>query len=189
MTMKKHTTSVVAILLFWLTAVYVYPQNTTAAAETAAASAKREKPISGLAWLVGGVWTADATKVAPGMLRIETRYQWSDNGSYVRFTTHFVSEKQNQKTYDGNLFWDPAKKTLAMWYMDASNSVTQGPMAIDGDRWQIWFDGNDFEGKLASLRVEVLRKSPDLYRWSLSEKQGDNWKELASLDYARKPGA
>jgi hypothetical protein len=33
-----------------------------------------------MAWLVGGVWTADAAKLGPGMQRIETRYlmvgQW-----------------------------------------------------------------------------------------------------------------
>ena len=50
-------------------------------------------PIHSLSWLVGGVWTADATKLGPGMQRIETRYQWSDNNAYLRFTTHFVSDK------------------------------------------------------------------------------------------------
>src|SRR5277367_1082781 len=48
------------------------------------------KPIDTLSWVIGGVWTADATKLAPGMQRIETRYQWSDNHAYIRFTTHFV---------------------------------------------------------------------------------------------------
>jgi hypothetical protein len=31
------------------------------------------RPISALSWLVGGVWTADASKMGPGMQRIETR--------------------------------------------------------------------------------------------------------------------
>src|SRR5437660_3426269 len=75
------------------------------------------KPISKLAWLIGGVWTGDATAMGNGMRRIETRYQWSDNSAYIRFTTHFVSEKADLKTYDGNFFWNPAKETLAMWYM------------------------------------------------------------------------
>jgi hypothetical protein len=189
MHLKRLSTPLAAILLFSFISTHAHSQSTTPAPSANPVSTKPEKPISGLAWLVGGVWTADATKLGPGMLRIETRYDWSDNGSYVRFTTHFVSEKQDQKMYDGNLFWDPSKKSLSIWYMDAANHITQGPMTLDGDRWQVWFDGTDFEGKPASLRVEVLRKTPDLYRWSLSEKQGDDWKELASLDYMRKPGA
>ena len=54
------------------------------------------KPISALAWLVGGVWMADASKLGPGMQRIETRYSWSDNKAYVRFTTHFVFDKERR---------------------------------------------------------------------------------------------
>src|SRR6185312_8500754 len=47
------------------------------------------KPIASMAWLVGGVWTADASRLGPGMQRIETRYEWSYNNAFIRFTTHF----------------------------------------------------------------------------------------------------
>jgi hypothetical protein len=144
------------------------------------------KPISVLAWLVGGVWVADASKLGPGVERIETRYQWSDNNSYVRFTTHFITPKGPMKNYDGNFFWDPAKKSLAMWYMDAKNTITQGSMTFDADRWQMNFSGEDFEGKQADFRVEVARKSNDLYHWTLNQKTADGWKKLIELDYARK---
>ena len=142
----------------------------------AAQSSNPDKPVSCLSWLVGGVWTADASKMGPGMQRIETRYRWSDNNSYLRFTTHFVTDKAVLKTYDGNFYWDPAKKELSMRYMDTKNEITQGPMTIDVDRWLMHFHGEDFEGKQA-----------DLYRWSLAEKQGESWKQLAALDYARQP--
>src|SRR5215470_5699819 len=65
------------------------------------------KPIAALGWLVGGVWTADASKLGPGMQRIETRYEWSDNAAYIRFTTHFISDKGTLRNYDGNFFWNP----------------------------------------------------------------------------------
>jgi len=145
-------------------------------------------PIHSLSWLVGGVWTADASKLGPGMQRIETRYQWSDNNAYLRFTTHFVFDKGAAHTYDGNLFWDPNAKSLAIWYMDAQNGITEGPMQIDGDNWRMTFRGQDFEGKMADLRVDVTRKNADKYHWSLQEKQGEQWKELAALDYLRVPG-
>jgi hypothetical protein len=145
------------------------------------------KPITSLAWLVGGTWTADASNLAPGMQRIETRYTWSDNGSYIRFTTHFVATQGTLKNYDGSFFYDPAGKTLSMWYMDAGGAITQGPVTIQGDLWQMSFHGPDFEGKPADLQVNVLRKSNDLYHWSVSEKDGDPWKKLLELDYARKP--
>jgi len=143
------------------------------------------KPIQSLAWLVGGVWTADATKLGPGMQRIETRYSWSDNDAYLRFNTHFIFDKGTAKNYDGSLFWDPERKTLAMWYMDRANTVYEGPMEVTGDIWRIHFKGQDFEGKMAELQVQVTRKSNDLYHWSLQEKDGEKWKELGSLNYSR----
>ncbi len=162
------------------------PEATTPEAAKSAAA----KPINALAWLVGGVWTADASKLGPGMRRIETRYQWADNNAYIRFNTHFVSDKGAAHTYDGNFFWDPARKTLALWYMDAQNTITEGPVQIDGDNINITFRGQDFEGKMADLRVIVTRKNNDDYHWALQEMQsGDTWKDLAGLEYLREAGS
>jgi hypothetical protein len=146
------------------------------------------KPISALAWLVGGVWTADATKLGPTMLRIETRYQWSDNNAYIRFTTHFISDKGPMHNYDGNFFWDPERGSLALWYMDRQNIITQCPVEIDGDVMQMAFRAQNFEGKPADMRVTVTRKTNDHYNWLLEEKQPGSWKQLGTLEYLRVAG-
>ena len=153
-------------------------------AQESAPKAAAAKPIAALEWLVGGVWTADASKMAPGM-KIETRYAWSDNGAYIRFTTHFVSPQGTLKNYDGHFFWDPSQSSLAMWYMDAHNGITQGAVAVDGDVTRFTFRGTDFEGKLADLRVLVSKKTNDDYTWTLEEKQAAGWGQLASLEYLR----
>ena len=160
-----------------------------ALAQPAQPAAPHSGPASQLGWLVGGVWVADASKFGGGMQRIETRYHWSDNDSFVRFTTHFVRDKGVRNTYDGNFFWNAGAKTFSMWYMNADDEITEGPVTISNAGLQMLFRGTDFEGKLADLRVDVTKQTPDLYRWTLMEKQGDTWKQLASLDYARKPEA
>jgi hypothetical protein len=146
------------------------------------------KPINALSWLVGGVWTTDASQLGPGMVRIETRYQWADNHAFLRFNTHFVMKDSVYKNYDGNFFWNPADSTLALWYMDASYHITQGPVTMDGDNFQVTFSGTNFENKPANLRVTVTRKSADLYTWLLEEKLPDSWHQMAKLDYARQTG-
>ncbi|GAC1672528.1 MAG: hypothetical protein PVS2B2_04910 [Candidatus Acidiferrum sp.] len=169
---------ILCLLLVILGAVYLgaqAPEN----------KAPATKPVAALAWLVGGVWTANASGLSPGMLRIETRYQWADNNAFVRFNTHFVFDKGTAKTYDGHFYWDPGRKTLAMWYMNAENEITEGPVELHGELIKLTFRGTNFEGKLADLRVMLSRKNADDYHWELQEKQGDNWKELAGLEFLR----
>jgi hypothetical protein len=147
------------------------------------------RPVAPLAWLVGGTWTADCAKLGGGMKAIETRYRWSDNDAYVRFTTHFISDKGTLKNYDGNFFWDPADAALHVWYTDARNEITQGQVVVRGDTTEIAFRAHDFEGKLADMKVAVVRSTNDRYTWSLTEKNGEVWKPLFSLEYVRTPGA
>jgi hypothetical protein len=97
-------------------------------------------------------------------------------------------DKGTFKNYDGSFFWDPERASLAMWYMDAQNSITQGPVLFEGDTMQMTFRAHDFEGKLADLRVKVTRKTNDDYNWLLEEKGPEGWKQLATLEYLRVAG-
>ncbi len=161
---------------------------TAAPARPAVAKTDSARPIDALAWLVGGVWTTDASQLGPGMLRIETRYQWADNHAFLRFTTHFVMKDSVIKNYDGNFFWNPTESALSLWYMDASSAITQGSLKMEGDNFQVYFAGNNFQNKPAGLRVTVTRKRADLYTWLLEEKLPDSWHQMAKLDYARQAG-
>jgi hypothetical protein len=150
-----------------------------------ASKVQAPRHIDALGWLVGGVWTADASKMGGGMQRIETRYTWADNHAYVRFNTHFVTDKTTFRNYDGQFFWNPEQSTLAMWYMDSRNTIIQGPVQADGEVTRFTFRATDFEGKMADLRVNLTRKTNDAYTWMLEEKDGAGWKQLASLEYLR----
>jgi hypothetical protein len=63
---------------------------------------EQRDPIDRLDWLVGGAWTASGPQLGPRMQRIETRYVWSDNHTFIRFTTHFVTDSAVVHRYDGN---------------------------------------------------------------------------------------
>ena len=174
-------TSMIFVLLM-MSAATVWCQNATKPAAS-------QRPIASLGWLVGGVWIADASKLGPGMQRIETRYQWSDNHAYIRFTTHFVMEKGTLRNYDGNFYWNPEQSSLSMWYMDPGNSITQGPVRQDGDKLEMSFRAMGFDGKAGDFRVTVTRKNNDDYNWLLEQKQPEGWKQLATLEYLRAAGS
>jgi hypothetical protein len=173
------------IILLALSAFRAGAQLTGHTTRAAGAPAGDTHPIERMAWLVGGVWTASGPQLGPHMQRIETRYRWSDNHSYIRFTSHFVTDSADLHRYDGNFYWDKARSTLAMWYMDSDQDVVQGPMTIDGDEWVMGFHEQDREGKDVSYRVDIHRQSNDRYHWSLKQQTGAMWKELLALDYQR----
>jgi hypothetical protein len=151
--------------------------------------AAETNPIKGLAWMVGGTWTADASSWGGGLKQIETRYMWADNDAFIRFTTHFIMEKGTIKNYDGSFFWNRDQSTLSMWYMDARTVITQSPVTVEGQTVVMRFHGPDFEGKPADLRVTLTRKAADLYNWLVEETSPDGaWKQLATIDYRRLPG-
>ena len=165
-------------------------QHAATAAKPSPYDAPKKGPqlLRNMNWLVGGVWTAEASALGPGMKQIETRYQVSDSGAFIRFNTHFVQETRTSKVYDGNFYYDDKAQSLAIWYMAANSHITEGPVTIDGDVMTINFHDEDFAGKMADLRVLVTRKTNDDYRWSVSEKDGNRWKELATLEYLRVAG-
>jgi hypothetical protein len=148
--------------------------------------AQPSQPMAPLAWLVGGIWTADASQMGGGMQRIETRYEWSDNRAFLRFHTHFVSDKGTLHNYDGQFFWDPRQQALKMWYMNARNDITEGSIRINDNEFTFLFQGTDFEEKPAELRVQLTRKNNDRYLWQLAEKTPHGWNPLASLEYVRR---
>jgi hypothetical protein len=181
-TMFRHRTGILSTLALLAAAAFARAGDPPPASPPAA------RPVAPLAWLVGGTWTADCTKLGGGMKAIETRYRWSDNDAYIRFTTHFISDKGTLKNYDGNFFRDPSDSGLHVWYVDASNGITQGTVEARGETMEIAFRAHDFEGKLADMKAAVVRSTNDRYSWTLSEKDGDGWKPLLSLDYVRTPG-
>ena len=104
------------------------PEHAAQNSATAAKPADTAKPIAPLSWLVGGVWTADATKLGPGMLRIETRYQWADNNAYIRFNTHFVFDKGAQCTITTAIF--SGIPPTRLWLSGTWTPRTASPRAL-----------------------------------------------------------
>jgi hypothetical protein len=146
------------------------------------------KPIDQLSWLVGGVWSAQPPVSADGPQRIETRYEWTPNHGFIRFATKFVMTNGANAGYAGDLFFDPADKTLRIWYMDEHNKITQGPVIVDGDKMTVTFrDSGDFVGVAGPVdyRVDVVRTTPDSYQWTLFANVAQTWKKVFALVYQR----
>lgn len=143
------------------------------------------RPIDRFSWLIGGTWTANASKLGKGMREISTRYQWSQNRTYVEFSTVFASETGAVVNYSGMIFNDPSTAATGggyrMWYTDAKGAITEGAVSPgSGDDWSL-----NFLSENKPYRVDILRQSADSYRWSLYSQSSSSWSPVFSLDFNR----
>jgi hypothetical protein len=146
------------------------------------------RPIDKLGWLAGGVWSADASGLGGSVTRIDTRYEWTPNRSFIRFTTDFVSGGSASPHYAGDLFFDPGERSLMIWYMDESNAITSGHMSVDGKLWTISFRGDgDVVGVAGSVdyTVDIVRTGDDSYTWTLFADVDHAKKQVFALTYRR----
>jgi hypothetical protein len=145
-----------------------------------------ERPIERFSWLVGGVWTADASTLGNDMQQIATRYQWAPNKTYISFFTTFTTKTTSFVNYSGNLYVqsdpaNPGQPVYTMWYTNAENEVTQGVVALEsGDNWS-----ETFVSDRRQYRVDILREGKDSYRWILMSKSGAAWQRVISLEFVR----
>lgn len=147
------------------------------------------RPIDSLGWLVGGVWSADASALGGSVTRIDTRYEWTPNRSFIRFTTDFVSGSGVNPHYAGDLFYDPTGQSLMIWYMDETNAITSGHMSVDGKSWTISFQGDGNVVGVAGrvdYTVDILRTSDNSYTWTLIADVDQSKKEVFALTYQRR---
>lgn len=141
------------------------------------------RPIDRFSWLVGGIWEADASSLGNGMKQIATRYQWSPNKAYIEFSTTFTSTKGSVVNYSGSLFQSTqgsaASPAYEMWYMDARNAITDGPVSPrSGDDWSLAFAQDS-----QNYRVDVMREARDRYRWMLYSQAGAEWSLVFALTF------
>jgi len=64
--------------------------------------------------------------------------------------------------------------------MASEGLVMQGPMKWERYVLSAKFRAPHFENNMADMKVEVTRKTNDKYICALFEKEGDNWRPLAT---------
>jgi hypothetical protein len=159
-----------------------------AAARPQDAPAPEDSPLSPLAPLVGGVWTASVPVPAgkPPM-RIEARFEWSVNRSAIRFDSVFVSEGRRAPYSSGLYAWNAASRRIEVVYTDADGSLTKGSIRQE--------DGvlvNDLvetapDGKETPIRVRLTRIGDNLFENAIFVPKDGRWAPLVTVTYRRAP--
>jgi hypothetical protein len=141
------------------------------------APANRFEP---LAFLAGSCWKG---AFPDGQSSDEHCFEWVYGGRFLR-DRHIVSGQR--APYQGETWygWDPEKASIVYWYFNSLGGVSTGTAAAT-EEGIVFPERHASGGKVRELRNLWRRTGPDSYRTVLTEKKGDAWVELWTMEFHR----
>jgi hypothetical protein len=118
-----------------------------------------EDPLVALAFLCGGTWTTEGRWPDGSPLRVTTRYSWGATGRVLHFVSHDLSGGEARLLYEGLLFHDPDRSTVAQWNVKVSGGIDRSYLTRADD--------SGFEVRGANTISLVRRVSDNECTWTL----------------------
>jgi hypothetical protein len=167
-----------------MTAVLLLGMAAAGAQDKAPVALNADDTLAPVAWLVGGVWTADV-KDGADSTHVENRIRWASNHQAIEFNTSFNGKPH----YYGFYAYNPATKAVEFHYTSSEGEATNGTAvfnAADGKLHQ------DFEvihtgGKTSQVRSTLKQDGNDGYQFAVFLQKNGEWAEVFKIDYHRKP--
>lgn len=176
--MKNSPLTVVVLFAF------IFPALVRAADVPAVPAAS---PYASLESLVGGTWVAKLPpqKDRPTM-RLELRFAWNENKQGLRFdSTWFINEKPSPYT-SGMYAWNAAKKSLVMFYTDASGALTEGGVTPEGNVLAHELTLTNKNGTVENIRVRLTKLADDAFTNEIFTQKDGAWSKFIEVRYERR---
>jgi len=140
-----------------------------------------------LKWFAGGMWSAPLPAGKDGVpMHLELRCTAPANGQGVRFESAFVHGDQPIPYTAGMYYWHPAKKQLAIFYTDASGSLTEGTITPEGDTLVHELTVSHANGTIEPVRVRLTKEGPDKFTNEIYVQKDGAWQKIVTVHYERK---
>src|SRR4051812_20148862 len=101
-------------------------------AQTSTPSAAALEPI---AILTTHEWGAKLPDSPEGeKKKIHAQFTWAQNRQAIRISNEFVIDGKASPYIDGLYAWDPQKRVIVFWYVDAKGGLTEGTVKVEDGR-------------------------------------------------------
>jgi hypothetical protein len=136
-----------------------------------------------LAFLVGSCWTGT---FPDGKSTDEHCFEWVYDGKFIRDRHKTAGPRA---PYEGETWygWDAEKGSLVYWYFNSLGGVSTGTAQATAEG--IMFPERHVSGQeVREFRNVWRRTGPDTYRTILTERKGEEWVELWTMEFRRPSG-
>jgi hypothetical protein len=136
-----------------------------------------------IAWIAGD-WEAEAKdlRATGATTKVVNHYRPILGGKAMELETTFNGNER----YRGMIGYDPAKKSVAFWYLMTTGESTSGTVTGEDGYALFDFTVTTLQGKGAHLQVHIVRLDPDHYRWEMyADPKGAGMGKLFEISYRR----
>jgi hypothetical protein len=174
--MSKSTTIARLFLLF-----------TSALAPGGMASADQKDPMEPLARFAGE-WKVEGQWAGGEKLQARTQYEWGLGKKILKARTYVINNSTGKEyqRYEGIMAWHPKKKCLYQVSFAYDGNI--GEVVIDAkDPNTLYIGYTPFHADQPENVRQILKFTDnDHFVWTVTIKQGDEWKQLIEATWARK---
>ena len=151
----------------------------------AAATQTSPRPLSALAWFVGGTWMSEVKDPSDGSVtKVEERIRWSPNCQAIVFNVNFNGKPH----YDGFYAYNPATRKIDFYYTSSEGELTIGTVTpdADGKTFLQEFDIMHANGTTGHVRSTLVRDGENAYEFSVLMQKNGDWQQAFHIRYERK---
>jgi hypothetical protein len=145
-------------------------------------------PVEALAWLVGGVWSAESKLPDGSPATIEATFHWAGHRRALKYSLVRRSGGRVLPSVEGICGWHPARKTLVLWEMDQDGNLTESTLRAEGPK--VSYDEVIYgaDGSVLPVRAEAVREGDDRFVFKASVEKDGAWPVVFEAVYQRAAG-
>jgi hypothetical protein len=134
-----------------------------------------------------GEWTVDGKWANGESLHARSVYEWGLAKKILKARTYVMNGDKEYQRYEGVLAWHPEKMSLFEISFSFDGSISEYLIeSTDKDTLRIgWQPFNPDKPPRVRQVLKFLDK--DSFQWTVSLKDGDDWKPLIDATWKRKP--
>jgi dipeptidyl aminopeptidase/acylaminoacyl peptidase len=148
------------------------------------ASAVPSSALSPIAFLTKHEWEAKLPDSADGKkIKIHAQFTWSQNGQAIRISNRFVINGKTRPYLDGLYAWDPQRRAIVFWYVDAEGTLTSGRVKPEDGKLVHEFDQVTSDGKSSAFVAKVTPLGEQAWENEIFEQHGSELKPMVKVRY------
>ena len=152
-----------------------------AAAHGGGQAAQQNDGMASIAWLAGD-WEAERPGASTATTKVAYHFHTILGGKAMSIETTFNGNPR----FEGMIGYDPARKSVAVWYLTATGESTSGTMTPTDGAALFDLTVTSLEGKSSHLQVHVVHVDADHYRWEIyADPKGTGMSKLLETSYHR----